>query len=200
MVRVRPIRSLDSTLAVNHNHTLLPGKWWHDWLTEQQRAQGFLLDGDEPVGTRITSARWTNVYWLTRELAPYLRLRYDVRHTEKAQGFEGAAGIKWRPKIAYVEASGSYRRFFGAEGQLLNLQAGVDAKAWGLEAGASALWARPLQDAASTLSYEVHAFAWTELGEFIAGAKGIRALAQYQAFIQPTSTAHAFMGQLGYRF
>jgi len=200
MARFRPVRAFDSTLSLNHNHTLLPGKWWHDWLTEQQRSQGFLLDGEEPVGTRISSARWTNVFWVTRATAPYVRLRYDVRHTENAQGYEAAAGFKWRPKLGYLDASAVYRRFFGAEGELVNLQAGVDTAAWGLEAGASGLRSRPLTQTEYSLSCEVHAFAWIELGELIAGAKGIRAMVQYQGFIQPRTLSHAVLGQLGYRF
>ena len=200
LVRYRPVRSFDSTLSVNHNHTLVPSRWWRDWLYEQRRLQGFTLDGDEPVGTRVTSARWTNVLWASRETAPYLRLRYDVRHTEAARGYEAAAGVKWRPRLGYADASLSYRRFFGAEAQLATVQLGFDQRSWGAEGGASLLRSRPLDKDEAAFSFEGHAFAWVELGELLASAKGVRALVEYQAFVQSQTTYQVGLAQLGYRF
>ncbi len=199
MLRWRPLRAYDSSLSLSHVHTILPSRWWHDWFTEQQRLRGFTIDGEEAVGTRITSLRWTNTLNLTPNAVPYLRLRYDVRHTEQAQGYEGKLGFKWRPKVGYLDVSYTQRSYFNAQIKLGSARLGLENKAVGFEGGAAFLHTQPLSAAAvATNSVDLDGVLWLELGE-LTSAKGLRAVMQYQAFIDPGSVYHTVFVQLGYR-
>jgi hypothetical protein len=198
MLRWRPVRWYDGALSASHVHTLLPSRWWRDWFAEQQRARGFALDGEEPVGTRLTSLRWTHTLNLSPAFAPYLRLRYDVRHTEAARGYEGKLGLKWRPKIGYLDVSYSYRDYFNALAQLAALRLGLEGKALGFEGGATLLHSRPHSAPAATNSYDLDGVLWLDLGESL-GLKGLMLLGQYQVFLEPGSTYHTLFAQLAYR-
>jgi len=199
MVRYQPTRWLDSTVSAAHNHTLLPGKWWQDWLAEKRREIGFELDGEEPVGTRLTSVRWTNNLHLARTVTPYTRLRYDVRHTEAEQGYEARAGLKLQPRFGYVDASYSYRDYFSTRSQLGSLFAGATATLWGGEAGAMLLRSRAEMDATVRTSYDAHAMLWVALGDLLGIDQRIFVNAQYRGLFDPDIRMHTFFVSADYR-
>lgn len=198
LVRWRPIPLYTASLSLSHQHTLLPNRWWADWLNEQRKARGIVLDGEEPVGTRITSVRFTNTLNLGPAYAPYLRLRYDRRHTEQADGGEAMIGFKWRPAFGYADVHYAYRRFFQTQGHLAEAQVGVEQPVWGTEVGAGVSRVTPFAvGAVEHQTLDAHAVAWLDLWGSL---KGARLTGLYQGFFEPTATMHVGMAMVGYRF
>lgn len=200
LARYRPARWLTSSLSLSHHHTLLPGTYWRDWLAEQRRLRGFSIDGEEPVGTRVTSARWTNSFDLGPATSPYLRLRLDRRHTEVANGFEGQLGFKWRPRQGFADLHYAYRSFFAAQSHLAAASGGVDWPGRGAEIGLTALRSQPFGQSAWSTSYDLYANAWVAFGSPRNSPGEVRLAAQYQAFLQHGSLLHLVSAQLGYHF
>jgi len=198
-VRYRPWRWLDSSLSATHHHTVVPGKWWANWLNERRREIGFVLDGVDPVGTRITSLRWTNNIRLNRTLTPYLRLRRDWRHTDAAQGYEGRAGLKWTRGATYANASYAYREYFSAISHLGGVEVGRERRNWGVEAGLFHLRSRPEESGESSTAYDVSLMGWFMLGQILDLEQRLHLAVQYQGLFEPESDLHAFFVQLGYR-
>jgi hypothetical protein len=201
MVRYVPTRWLDSSVSVNHNHTVLPGKWWQDWLAEKRREIGFVLDGDDPVGTRLTSVRWTNNLRVSRDLVPYTRLRYDWRHTEEEQGYEGRAGLKWRPRTAFVDVSYAYRDYFSTTSQLGSLLAGGGTERWGGEAGMLVLHSKPQigGDPRTRTSLDAHAMAWIAVSDLFGSGQRVHLAAQYRGLFDPDVYMHTLFVLIDYR-
>ena len=201
LVRYRGWELLDTSLSLTHHHTVLPNRWWRDWLNEERRRRGFLIDGDEPVGTRISSVRWTNNLRLfeSRAYTPYIRLRYDRRHSDNADGYEGRAGFKWRTRLAFVDTDYTYRRYFNSDNQLIGLRGGYDDETWGGEGGLVALHANPRATGrAASWSYQAHGLAYLSLGELLLD-QPVLVQAQYLVFIEPDAVYHTFFAQIGYR-
>jgi hypothetical protein len=201
LLRYRPFKWLDVSVSVNHNHTILPGRWWYDWLNQRRRAIGFVLDGLDPVGTRVTSVRGTANFEVTRTLVPYVQVRGDWRHTpDTADGYETRAGLKWRPAWAFADLSYAWRDHFGTQSHLAALRLGADKVYWGGEAGLMVLRARPDAGGPASLAYDVNAVAWVALPRLFGTRHRVHLLLEYQAFIEPAITMHIGMVQLGYRF
>ncbi len=197
-LRYRPSRKLDTTLALSHHHTIVPGRWWADWLEQKRREIGFVLDGEDPVGTRITSLRSTTNLHFNRTVTSYLKLRQDWRHTEFAQGYEAAAGLRLTPGRNFVDASYAYRDYFAVQSHLASIDVGHDADRWGAEAGLFLLYGQPPGEAAMT-SYDLHGVLWMALGELLGTDQRIDLTLQYQGLFEPEGALHALFVQLGYR-
>lgn len=199
LLRYRPARSFDTSLALSHNHTVLPNKWWQDWLAAQAHRRGFVLDGTEPVGTRLSSVRWTTNVSLSPMVVPYVTLRYDKRHNDDAFGYEARAGCKLRPRWGYADASYSYREHFGALVHTGSARVGYDAPRVGTEVGLMALSTLWSSDTNARLSTMADALAWVSLGVVAEALSDLRLVAQYQGFYEPAITYHTVFVQLGYR-
>jgi hypothetical protein len=200
LLRYRALAWLDTSLSVNHNHTILPGRWWYDWLNQRQRAIGFVLDGLDPVGTRLSSLRGTANFEVTRQIVPYLQLRGDWRHTPtEAQGFETRGGLKLRPAWGFADLSYAYRDHFGTQSHLGALRLGADRVYWGGETGLMALRSRPDSGDPARLAYDVDAVVWVALPRLLGTRQRVHLLLEYQAFIEPDITVHLGLVQLGYR-
>lgn len=199
MLRYRPARWLDTNLSLTHNHTIIPNKWWINWLNEKRRAMGFVLDGNDPLGTRISSVRWTNNLSLTPQMVPYFRLRYDRRHTQSADGYEARVGFKWRPTFGYADFHYSFRRYFNSETHLAGVRVGLDGRFWGADIGTTAMRAKPLNGGKLSTVTDVYLLGWFDLRALSDGLEGAQLVGQYQTFIQPDGTYHTLFMQLGYR-
>ncbi len=189
-VRYRPASFVDFSLTGSHVHSILPNKWWQDWIEQERARLGFSLDGPLPVGSRRTSARLVTNFHILGAVSPYLSGRYDVRHEDGAQGWEGRGGVKLvSPTLGYADLYGAYRDYFGTRYQTGGLQAGFEGLTWlGADAGFSVLNAQ-----AVGVIYDVNAMLWGQLGP-------VRLTAMYQAFIEPDLFYQLFFVRLGYRF
>jgi len=199
LVRLRPARAFDTSLAVTHNHTLLPNRWWDYYISEEQKRHGFVIDGLEPVGTRLSSVRWTNTLSLGPAFAPYVRLRYDMRHNQKATGSEARAGLKWRPAFGYVNVAVAYRDYFGVPSRLGEATFGIEQPHFGVEGGLTVLALQVRNQAGWKTSYNPYGMTWFDLGAWSPTLAHLRLLGEYQGFLEPTETTHAFFVQLAHR-
>lgn len=200
MLRYRPSRTIDFTLSANHFHTILPNRWWTDFIAEERARRGFIIDGFDPLGTRRSSARLlTNVH-LGDVFTPYLSLRYDRRHLDPAQGYEVTLGLKLLPgTVSYADLSATQRRFFAAENQLLSMAVGtMVGDVLTLDAQGSAMRTRSLAGGDPILIYDFGATVGAELSGL--GLAGMRAMVAYQGFLEPEIGYHVVFAQLGYRF
>jgi len=199
LLRLRPSSMLDISLSASHQHTILPSLWWAEWINEELRRRGFVIDGQEPVGTRITSTRLTLNVPVTRSVVPFVRARFDVRHTETATGFEALAGVKVRPGRLFVLAQGGYRRYFDAKSPTAGLEGGYEGEGGGGQVGATGLLRSTLSGANPHAVLEVHGMLWLELAPFAPPLKGVILSGQYQGLLDSGFLYHAGFVQFGYR-
>lgn len=200
MVRWRPTRLIDFTLSGNHFHTIIPNRWWADFVEQERARRGFVIDGFDPLGTRRSSARLVTNLHLNDVLTPYLSLRYDRRHLDPAQGYEVTLGLKLLPgTVSYADLSATQRRFFEAENQLVSMSVGtVLLDLITFDAQASAMRTRALAGGDPILLFDFGATAGVDLTGV--GLTGVRAMVAYQGFLEPEIGYHVVFAQLGYRF
>lgn len=198
-LKYRPAGFVDVSVSGSHVHTLLPNLWWQDWVDRERARLGFSLDGPLPVGTRRSTARVvSNLHF--GPASPYLALRYDHRHEDGANGYEGRLGVKLaRRGLGYVDAYGAHRKAFDAQHQLLGVQLGwTILEGVNLDAGAGALRVTAPQGEASWL-FDVNTTAWVDLGTFSPSLRKVFVLGMYQAFIEPEVLYQVVTARLGYR-
>ena len=169
-------------------------------MQEELRRRGFVLDGIEPLGTRVTSTRLTANLNLSREVVPFVRLRFDVRHTESAVGLEALGGVKLRPGKFFVLAQGGWRQYFAAQVLTVCADGGYEGDLAGAQLGGSALRRTSLTGADGRFVFEVHAMGWADVSLLIPSAKGVMASLQYQGLLDSGFLYHMGFVQLGYRF
>ncbi|MBI5507286.1 MAG: hypothetical protein HY903_00910 [Deltaproteobacteria bacterium] len=199
LARIRPARWWDSSLVLSHNHTVLPNRWWSDYLAAERKKRGFIIDGEEPLGTRLSSARFTQTLHVGAELAPYARLRYDRRHAEKLDGGEARAGLKWRPRWGYTDLAYAYRDTFGVPTHLGEAMVGVDETTWGIETGVTALYGRRVREPRPAAAFNVYGSLWLGLGPLADNLKTVHLLGEYQGFIDRGALFHTFFVQVAHR-
>ncbi len=200
-LRYAPSRAIDFTLTGSHVHSILPNLWWEDWIAQERVRRGFTIDGPAPVGSRRSNARLTtNLHF--GALSPYVALRYDHRHEDAKDGYEGMAGLKLGYALGYLNLFGAYRSYFGAENILGAVQGGVEiVGGLNLDAGFSALMVRPQTEGASRRPlYDANASLWFDFGAVSEVLKGIYTLGMYQAFVDDDLIYHMAFVRLGYRF
>ena len=202
MVRYRPSRRGDLRLNLSHHHTILPSVWWRDWLERERERRGFIVDGEDPIGTRKSSARLTGTLHIGRFLSPYLIARYDHRHNDDRPGYEGRAGLKANlGGTGFADVFYSYRRHFIADNHLVSARGGFDLlPAVTLDAGAAALFSRPLESDRGDMFYDLEVSLWIDLGRTTKSLKGVLVLLQYQAFFDPGMVYHLGHARLVYRY
>lgn len=200
LLRFRPAQVVDLSLSASHQHTILPGRWWADWLALELSRRGFVIDGLEPVGSRFTTARLTANFPLTRVVVPFVRLRLDLRHNEPAAGFEGLAGLKLRPGAFFVLAQGGWRRAYEAQFASGTLELGYEGEDAGAQLGATVLGRSSLGGADGRVLVEAHAMAWLDLSFGIEALRGVVLSTQYQALFDLGFLYQVGFVQLGYRF
>ncbi|MEK7704420.1 MAG: hypothetical protein AAB426_05630 [Myxococcota bacterium] len=199
LLRYRPSRSFDTSLTLSHNHTVLPNKWWQDWLSAQAHQRGYVLDGTEPVGTRLSSVRWTTNVSVSPTVVPYLSVRYDRRHNDDAVGYEARGGCKLRPRWGYADVSYAYRDYFRALVHTGSARVGYDAPFVGAEMGLMTLATVWHADSKIRVSTLADALTWVSLGALTDALADVRLIAQYQGFYEPLINYHTVFVQLGYR-
>ena len=188
-------------LLGTHNHTIIPKEWLIDFVEQQRRDRGFVVDGLDPIGTRRTSVSLTANVDATSELRPYAVGRFDVQHDRQQDGYEARLGLKYDdPELGFVDLFGSQRRFFGADAQLGSLLVSATPDALlTVEAGGTVMRTTSLDADETALLYDVYASLWLDLGQTTEALEGVRLLAQYQVFIDPDLVYQIFYGRLAYR-
>ncbi|MBI5511522.1 MAG: hypothetical protein HY903_22430 [Deltaproteobacteria bacterium] len=199
VVRYRGVAPVDSNLSVTHTHTVVPNRWWTDFLNERRRQLGYVLDGAEPLGTRVTSMRFTNNVPVGAGLTPYVRVRYDRRHTAAANAAQGVVGFKWAPRFGYADLNYTHRRAFNDDVQMAALGVGMDHQVWGGDAGAILLRSVRRAGGQKVQSIDLRGGLWLALGELLETLKGVHLLAEYDGVLEPGAVIHAGFVQLGYR-
>jgi hypothetical protein len=200
LARYRPVKLLDVSVSLSHQHTILPGKWWADWVAEELRRRGFVLDGMDPVGTRVTTVRGTINLNVARFLVPYVKLRFDERHTEATAGGEAVAGLKLRPGKAFFLVQGGYRRYFQAEVGTASAEGGYEGDLWGTQAGGQVIARSTPGGGGKRLAFEFHGTGWVDLGAAQKSLEGVMVSANYQLLLDTGFAYHVGFLQVGYRF
>lgn len=203
-LRYRQIELVDLSLVVSHAHTIVPNRWWQDWLRHEREIRGFAVDSNDAVGTRRSTATLTTNLHASRALTPYVVLRYDVRHSDRQQGYEARPGLKWAFGAAgYLDVSVSQRQYFGVTHQQGAATLGLDlSRQVSFELGGSVMRqerpAAPAAPAALWL-YDAGAMVRFGLGAVASELEDLELLAQYQGFLDDQMLFHLMMVRLGYR-
>jgi hypothetical protein len=199
-VRFRPSRLIDFTVSGSHVHAILPRRWIEDWVAEERARLGFIIEREDPVGTRRTSARLTTNVHPHESLTTYLVLRYDRRHEDDANGYHGQLGLNFDLfDVLTGSAYGAYSHHFLTR----NVTGGIDLGTVPLggfmvNAGAGYLHGIPIPEGDAI--WDFHATAAYDFGAATEVLRGFRALALYQGFLQPDVLVHAFFFRLGWIF
>jgi hypothetical protein len=200
-LRYRNRETFGVSVSGVHMHTILPNAWWRDRLAEERARRGFVVDGVDPVGTRRSSVRWSGDLYLIPGVTPYVKLRYDRRHNDAADAWEGQPGIKLNfDREAWIDAHYSWRQYFNVNNKRVSLSSGVALlDRSNFEAHAAFLYSRPRGQPEGEELFEFGGTLRVGLGDLAELLGGMDLLAQYQGFIDPVTVSHVFFVQLGYR-
>ena len=190
-------------LGASHVHTLVPNRWWADWVEEERARLGFSLDGPLPAGSRRSNARLATNFHLSSLATPYVALRYDYRHEDQASGYETRGGLKLNSvEVGYLDLFLAQRDYFGRAQQLGGLQSTLFLSPYvQLDAGMMALHLNSFTDFdRGGMLYDLNAGLWADLGQVSEDLRGVRVYGTYQAFIDPEMTFHTFFLRLSYNY
>ncbi|MEE8408913.1 MAG: hypothetical protein V3T05_04865 [Myxococcota bacterium] len=200
-VRYEHAALLDVSLTGTHTHTVLPNRWWTNKIREERARRGFVVDGNDPVGSRRSTAMlMTNIH-VGRELTPYLVLRYDHRHNDSENGYEGRPGLKMLlGGTGYLDVHYSYHQYFTTRNNRLSVSYGQDLiDLMSVDAGVTAMHTKPRSGEALWL-FDLYASLAARLGLVDESLRGIDAMVQYQGFVDEEMIYHLLFFRLAYRF
>lgn len=199
MVRWEIQQWWQTTLSLNHHHTVVPNKWWYSWLNEQRRRRGFVIDGIELLGTRLTSLTWSNDFAIRKWAIPYFRLRYNHRHNESTFAMEGRVGMKWRWQQLYSNINYTYRRRSEADNHLAEFRAGGGSDLWGAEGGAVLLFHRQFETNYYRPGGHLYTMLWVAPGQLAGLSSRVQVYGQYMGFYETELLYHTFFAGIAYR-
>jgi len=191
----------DVSMSLLHAHAILPNRWWQNWMREERARHGFVVDGLDPVGTRRSTARLTTNWYLSREIKPYLVLRYDRRHGDNADGYQVRTGLKVILRaMGYLNVAYSYRDYFGTLNHTGTITAGRDIiDGVSVDAELSAVYAKPSGTGGHML-WDFNSTVTGRLDRLSASLKNVDAMLEYQGFYESGLIYNIFFARLGYRF
>ncbi len=201
LVHYREKKKFDLSFRLSHHHTILPSAWWRDWIDEQRKRVGFVVDGEDPIGTRRTSSQLSANFYLHEALTPYTSVRLDYRHSDDKEGYEARAGAKLNLAThGFIDLFYSYRRHYIADNHLASLRTEWDLwQSIVLEAGFGAMHHTVLETSTTLWLYDLDVGMWIDMRMVSDSLKGLRCLLQAQAYIEPQITVYMGFVQLVYR-
>jgi hypothetical protein len=201
MARFRPSAAGSVSLRVGHHHTVLPRVWWQDWVLRERSQRGLVLFEEEAVGTRRTNATLRGNLRVFDRVNTYLVARYDRRHNDDADAFQGRGGVKLLlGETGFVDVYYSYRHHFTVDNHIGSVRCGLDfGDTVSFDSGVIAMHTRNRDSGNADMLYDVDAGLWLDLGRVTDALSGLRLLVHYLGFVEPGLLVHWGHIRLSYR-
>lgn len=199
-VRFRPSSMFDVSVSAMHFHAIVPNLWWRDWILEERLRRGFVVDGEDPLGTQRTGVRVVTNLHATSAITPYAIGRWDRRHEDAADAYEAQLGVKYdAAELGFLDVSATERRSFDADARLASLTLSVQAaEAIMIDVQGTMMKTTSHLDRSSLMLWDVGGSLWFDCRALSADLSGLRLLGQYQAFIDPLLTYHVVFARLSW--
>lgn len=202
MLRYRQPQLFDISLLASHIHTVLPNKWWTSRIQNERARRGFVIDGFDPVGTRRSRLQLTTTLRSLGDVTPYIKLRYDRRHGDSANGYEARPGAKLLfGSTGYLDAYYAFHRYFETRNNRAGVNVGKDVLDFGgIDGGLHVIHSKPPLPAESLWLLDIYGSVRAGLGVFHESLSGLDLIAQVSLFIEPDVVYQIYVLRVAYRY
>ena len=198
-LRYAPSAAWDLGLRAQHVFTILPNRWWKDWLEQERARRGFIMGSEDPIGTRRSSLELSGSRQIAGRLAAFATAEVERNHSHTDVGYGVRAGVSWSARhLPYLELSAGQSRRDVAEVTLLTARGEADFEdlltlTWEASGMRSAPLDRKLE---AVWLLDAGAGAGVSLASLSAHTRGATIWLFYQCLAEPGMTVHVGMGRL----